>query len=442
MRAGWVAVVAAIACVSGSAFAQSPLLPPLAPGPGEGPPLPDGTAVSRPLTPVEEPPAPPPPDLPPEQTAGPIQRVEEVQQQKYVRRGPLGPAWDDLEFLLWWPKAHPLPPLVAGSRTGVPPALGDPAAVLLVGNRAIDTQDIAGGRFTIGWSLNERQTVGFELVYFFLGSRTLKTTVTQIGNPRVRALGLPFVNALTGREDVFSTGAPGVAAGSVYATNTTRVQGAEANAVANLIDGKNGRVNALLGYRFLQVHEGMTVEQLRFAGNGFGPIYDQFDAHNRFHGAQFGLHADLSRGALFCELTGKVALGRVFEVVKIDGATSLRTPVPGGIIDTALPGGVFALPTNIGRTTHGAFAVVPEGTFKIGLKFSECGRIYVGYNFLYLSDAVRPGDQIDRTLNPAQIPSLNPGGPFGFAGPDRPRPTISRSDFWVQGLIIGLETRY
>jgi hypothetical protein len=442
MRLGWVGVVAAVACVPGLAFAQLPTpLTPLAPGPGEGPPLPDGTAVSRPLTPVEIPPAPPPdvpPELPPEQTAGPIQRVEEVQQQKYVRRGPLGPAWDELEFLLWWPKAHPLPPLVAATRTGSPPVLGGPDTVLLVGNRAIDTQDVAGGRFTIGWALNERQTVGFELRYFFLGSRTFKTTVTQMGNPRVRALGVPFVNALTGREDVFATGVPGVSAGSIHATATTRVQGAEANAVANLVDGKNGRLNAIIGYRFLQVHEGVTVEQLRFAPSGFGPIYDQFDAHNRFHGAQLGLHADLSRGVLFCELTGKVALGRVCEVVKIDGATGLRTPVPGGIIDTPLPGGVLALPTNIGRTTHGTFAVVPEGTFKIGLRFSESGRIYVGYNFLYLSDAVRPGDQIDRTINPAQIPSLGQVSAMGFIGPDRPRAGFARSDFWVQGLVMGL----
>ena len=445
MRAVRAALIASIAYLAPAAFAQMPTpLPPLSPGPGDGPPLPGGAAVSRPLTPVEIPPpvADVPPDLPPEQNAGPVERVEEVQQQKYVRRGPLGPAWDDMELLLWWPKAQPLPPLVSASRTGAPPRLGRPDTVLLVGGRAIDTQDIAGGRFTLGWSLNEPQTVGFELVYFFLGSRTQKTTITQIGNPRLRSLGVPFINALTGSEDVFPTGAPGIAVGSVYATTTTRVQGAEANAVANLVDGKNGRINALFGYRFLQVHEGATIEQFRYTASSFGPIYDQFDGHNRFHGAQLGLHADLSRGVLFCELTGKVAMGRVFEVVKIAGATGIRTPVTGGVLDTALPGGVFALPSNMGRATHGAFAVVPEGTFKIGVKFNESGRLYVGYNFLYLSDAVRPGDQIDRTINPAQIPSLGQVSAMSFLAPDRPRLNISRSDFWVQGLIVGLETRY
>jgi hypothetical protein len=437
MRAVWAAVAAVCVVLPGRVTGQG--VPP-----ADEPPLGGGTTVSRPLTPVDIPPVGPPaintvePPKP-----EPVERVEEIQQQKYQRRGPLGPSWSSKELLLWWPKAHPLPPLVTGSRTGAPPVLGEPGTTLFVGNRALDNQDIAGGRFTLGWSLNEPETVGFELVYFFLGSRTLHQTFRDVGNPRARALGLPYVNALPGREDVFPLAAPGLSTGSVFVTTTTRVQGAEANFVANLHDGKTMKLNGLVGYRFLQVHEGLTVEQMRirFGTPGeFGPIYDQFDAHNRFHGGQLGLHADMSFGVVFCELTGKVALGQTFEVVKIDGATATFTPVLGGVAIQRLPGGVYALPTNIGRYTQGTFAVVPEGTFKVGLKLGDCARFYVGYNFLYLSDAVRPGDQLDRTLNPALIPVLNPGG--GFASPDRPRPLFNRSDFWAQGLLIGLETRY
>jgi len=347
-----------------------------------------------------------------------------------------------MELLLWWPTAQPLPPLVTASRSGAPPILGDPGTALLIGNRAIASQDIAGGRFTLGWAVNNAQTLGFELVYFFLGSRTLDETVRGLNNPQARSLGIPFLNATTGREDVFPLAAPGVSTGSVFVSTTTRVQGAEANIVANLADGRAFRLNGLVGYRFFQVHEGLTVEQMRVrfgAPSTFGPIYDQFDAHNRFHGGQLGLHADITGEWVFCELTGKVALGRTFEVVKIDGATSAYAPVLGGVAPVQYsPGGVLALPSNIGRTTENAFAVVPEGTFKIGIKLGDSGRFFVGYNFIYLSDAVRPGDQVDRTVNPAQIPALNP---TGFVA-DRPRALLNRSDFWAQGLIIGLETRY
>ena len=439
MRAVWFAVLIMAFYISSLGFAgRDPpgLLPPAAPD--EVPPLGGGKTVSRPLTPVEIPPDEPPVPLP----ADPLQRVEAVCEQSCVRRGPLGPAWDSMEFLLWWPKAHPLPPLVAASRSGAPPVLGNPGTTLVIGNRALANQDMAGGRFTIGRAVNDAQTLGLEFIYFFLGSRTLDETISGLNNPRARALGIPFINAATGRESVFPIAAPGVSTGSVFVSTTTRVQGAEANIVANLHDGKALQLNGLVGYRFLQVHEGLTVEQMRVrfgAPSTFGPIYDQFDAHNRFHGGQLGLHADISGDWVFCELTGKVALGRTFEVVKIDGATSVYAPVIGGVAPVHYsPGGVLALQSNIGRTTENSFAVVPEGTFKIGLKLGDSGRIYVGYNFIYLSDAVRPGDQVDRTITPSQIPSLGGGGLVA----DRPRGLFNRSDFWAQGLVIGLETRY
>jgi hypothetical protein len=452
MRARWFAVAAVFVAVSG-AVAAEPALPPVVPGPDNGPSLPGGTDVSRPLTPVELPPATPLP-TDPAPAPGPVARVEEVcQPTKHVRRGPLGPAWDEFEFLLWWPKAHPLPPLVTATQTRLTralpppqlPVLGRPETVLLVGGRAIDNQDIAGGRFALGWSLNEPETFGFELRYFFLGTRTLRARVSELGHsppasPRIRSLGLPYIDATTGQEAVFSLAFPGRSNGEVFAATTTRVQGAEANFVANLHDGKNVKLNGLVGYRFLQVHEGVTVAQVRYGGTDVSTIYDQFDGHNRFNGGQFGLHADVSRGIVFCELTGKIAFGQTFEVVKIDGSSVVSTPAPFGVSEQRHLGGVYALPTNVGRYTSSAFAVVPEGTFKVGLRLSDRGRAYVGYNFLYLSDVVRPGDQIDRTINPAQIPTLNPTGTF--SPPDRPRPVFARSDFWVQGLVIGLETRY
>ena len=205
------------------------------------------------------------------------------------------------------------------------------------------------------------------------------------------------------------------------------MQGAEANAVGNLFDRDGLRLNALVGYRYLQVHEGLTAAAARpFAP---GTVYDEFVAHNRFHGGQLGLHADWSRGGGVGARTGTVGSGGTFVVVGADGATDAGP----------LPGGLFTGPTNVGRWTRTAFAVVPEGTLKVGLRWGDAGRVYVGYNFLYLSDAVRPGDQLDRVVNPANVPAL--GGP-GLGFPDRPRPLFARSEFWAQGLVVGLEARY
>ncbi|HVL13053.1 MAG TPA: hypothetical protein VM529_10840, partial [Gemmata sp.] len=58
MRAGWVAGIALLVCVPTAALSQPPtILPPVAPAPDETPALPNGKPVSRPLTPVEVPPA-------------------------------------------------------------------------------------------------------------------------------------------------------------------------------------------------------------------------------------------------------------------------------------------------------------------------------------------------------------------------------------------------
>ena len=70
-------------------------------------------------------------------------------------------------------------------------------------------------------------------------------------------------------------------------------------------------------------------------------------------------------------------------------------------------GGLLALPgANIGRYTQSKFAVVPEAGVKIGYHLTPNLRLAVGYNFLYLSSVLRPGDQIDTGLDVTRIPNF------------------------------------
>jgi hypothetical protein len=216
------------------------------------------------------------------------------------------------------------------------------------------------------------------------------------------------------------------------------------NTVANVYDGRDAKLNFLMGWRYFQVNEWLRLEQGQYRYSPFGSVAqttEQFDAHNRFNGGQLGLHADARRGVVFCEMTGKIAFGQTYEVVKADGVTRLFTQGDAGpVFQTFAGSGLYAQPSNVGRTAHGTFAVVPEGTVKVGFRLGDAGRVYVGYSFIYLSDAVRPGDQIDRTLNPAALPLVS--GTASSLAADRPARLFNRSDFWVQGLVIGLETRY
>ncbi len=400
-----------------------------------------GQPVSQPLQPVEisEPPEPTPAAVPPDS-----EPAEVVVTERPVKG--LGDSWDSLNYLLWWPKSQPVPPLATSNRFGAP-ALGQPGTRVLIGGRNAGSQDQSGGRFVLGRSLNEGNTVGVEGVYFFLGTRTLTSRTSDLAHPRLGNIGLPYIDAASGTPDVLTVARQGFSNAAVAVSTSTRVQGAEFNVVANLIDRPGLRVNALTGYRFFQLHEGLhgattVVSPARDDGTPYGraEIADQFDAHNRFSGGQLGFSADATRGYLFAELTGKLALGGNYEVVKVGGRTNTLIAYSPAPLAASYPSGVYAQPTNSGRVAQTVFAVVPETFFKVGLQFSDRGRFYCGYNFLYLSDAVRPGDQLDRTVNPAQIRLLNPAG--SLAGPDRPGPLVNRSDFWVQGLVVGLEGRY
>ena len=59
---------------------------------------------------------------------------------------------------------------------------------------------------------------------------------------------------------------------------------------------------------------------------------------------------------------------------------------------------MFAQPTNIGHYSRNVFAVVPEVGLSVGFEVTAWLRLSLGYNFLYWSDVVRPGEQIDRVI--------------------------------------------
>jgi hypothetical protein len=425
-------------------LAPAPLAPaPLAPStlpPGEGPPLLGGKDVSQPLQPVgQEVPEPTKPQTISEVV---LPEVKCIPRERF--RGPLGPSWEDYELLFWWPMRQPVPPLVYGTRSGLPPVPGARGTSLLTGGSALDSEPSAGGRFTFGQSINAAETLGLEATYMFLGTRSFyRRTSNFVGSP-IQSFGLPYTNAITGASEILPLGQAGESFSALAVSTAVRVQGWEVNSVANVLDEKCMKLNFLFGWRYFQVHEGLRIEQtqLRYAPTpGVTQSADQFDGHNRFNGGQLGLHADMRRGIVFCELTGKIAFGQTYEVVKTEGANQLLTAATGFPMFQNFGGsGIYVQPSNFGRTANGAFAVLPEGTIKLGFRIGDAGRLYVGYSFIYLSDAVRPGDQIDRTLNPAQVPLVS--GTLPVFNADRPARLFNRSDFWVQGLIIGLETRY
>ena len=111
---------------------------------------------------------------------------------------------------------------------------------------------------------------------------------------------------------------------------------------------------------------------------------------------------------------------------------------------TTAPGGVLVPPFNIGRQENNKFAVVPELRVDLGYYLFEDVKLFVGYDFLYWTNVVRPGNQIDLfvndTLNPAS-PRFNQGGEA--VGVKTPAVDFQgQSNFFAHGLHFGLQLVY
>ena len=92
-------------------------------------------------------------------------------------------------------------------------------------------------------------------------------------------------------------------------------------------------------------------------------------------------------------------------------------------------------PMNLGFLT-----VLHEGNGYVGgYLVTNHIRAYVGYNFLYWTNVIRPGDQIDRVVDLTFVPNSIP---VPFSGQNRPQPLFKQSDLWAQGLQFGLELRW
>jgi hypothetical protein len=357
---------------------------------------------------------------------------------------------DGGEYLLWYIKNSRVPPLVVGTpggavtggNSGTPALPGSNGLRVLFGDTAVDMEDRSGGRFTLSLPLNPEKTFGFHATYFFLGSREVTFLGGGNGGPDSPIVGRPYVDAVTGADALRIVAAPGVADGILHVALSSRLQGVEANGVANVLGGEHYQIDLLSGFRFMQLAEGLVVHEreryLAGAGDLAGTTFaaeDRLSTNTRFYGGQVGTRLEFRRAGAFMNFTGKVAFGDSIEVVRYSGTSLTGTPFGTAYTPT---GDLFSLRSNVGRYAHESFALLPEFGLRVGYDLSDQARFFVGYSLVYLNRAVRAGDQIDRTVNTAQAP----GGATSLSGPDRPGAVLRTTDFWAQGLTLGFEYSY
>ncbi len=370
---------------------------------------------------------------------------------------PQGLLWFEADYLLWWTKGMNIPPLVTTGTTG---ALGAPGTRILYGDETILDDARSGFRVGLGSWFDCGRCYGLEGDYWMLGETSdhFRAASNSAGSP---SLFRPFFNVNPrgadnafdppAREDAEVVSTQGVLAGAVDVDSYSQLQGAgirfrrQLCCEAGCSGGcdpccqaveRTSRLDLLVGYRYVQLREGISIREdltslLSAPDQGDFDILDQFDTTNTFHGADLGVTWRGRHGPWIVDILGKLALGGVRQTVAIDG----QTVISGSLNDNGTyAGGLLAQRTNIGEHSRNVFAMIPELGINLGYQLTPCLSARVGYNFLYWSRVVRPGDAIDLDVNPDLLPPE-----MEFAGAARPRFEWHDTDYWAQGLRVGLE---
>ena len=168
---------------------------------------------------------------------------------------------------------------------------------------------------------------------------------------------------------------------------------------------------------------------------------DKFAATNNFYGAQLGARARYDADRWYGSGSLTVGLGGMVQSVDVSG--SLLT---NDFNDFAAPktygGGSYALPSNIGGHSRTEFAVVPELRLGVGYRLTPSASLYVAYDLLYASNVARPGEQVDRNINPTQNTAWTEEVDSVTEGTPAPTFSFDSTSFWAQGINLGLSIRF
>jgi hypothetical protein len=295
-----------------------------------------------------------------------------------------------------------------------------------------------------------------EATFFQIERRTAGSAIhasddLNIRTPFFTTFAQPIPGAPAGTLPVFTTipsTLPGTITVDAAAAGAPRVFGSELMLHYNAFNfGGCVKLQGQVGFRYVNVDEFLNVaDSVSIVPTGplivgssiivLPPIgvntFDHIGTQNQFYGAQVGVSAEACYGGFFLDGFAKFAAGGVYERVNIQSSTSF---VGGG----TQPGGALTSPLDVGSHSRQQGTVLTELGFNVGYQFSRGCRAYVGYNYIYLADIVRPGAQVGEALSTTRVTFA---GLSTTAGIPQSAFRFGQTEFSLQGLNFGLEFRY
>jgi len=183
-------------------------------------------------------------------------------------------------------------------------------------------------------------------------------------------------------------------------SSASKMWGAEANLV---VDTLCCGLELIGGFRTLDLQE-----RINLASPDDGNLVArEIGTRNQFYGGQIGGRASYRYGPFTVGAQAKCAFGHTHQSAAIATTTT----------DAA---GVVTIGPGVPRQTKGVYGILPEAEGRVGVEIGSGVIMYASYNVLWLTGALRPGEQF-------------------VAAPTIP---FTDTHIWAQGLNFGLEVRY
>jgi hypothetical protein len=329
----------------------------------------------------------------------------------------------------------------------------EPTNVPGAGNR-LSSGEQFGGRFTAGAWLEDEPGLGIEATGFFLNSRSASFSTTTGNTVDQAIIRLPGANntfITTGTQPTlfqsFSAFLVRQAAADLFGTESNGLWGAELNArwKSTALDA----VSCFVGFRYVDYHEELNVREsaqlnlpvgavpgnvtvLSLPGTIQESTADRIKTRNQFYGGQVGLDLDMFVRRFILDVRAQAALGVMHQIAEVGGATVQ----PNG---TVVAGGLLSGPLDGGSHNRNEISWIPEIDVKLGYMITPYIRAYVSYDFLYLFNVLRAGDQSGTQTSGVTVAVAGVPTPITVATPAF---RFKDSDVWVQGINFGMEIRY
>ena len=339
--------------------------------------------------------------------------------------------WGSVEYMYVWTKGRATPPLVTTSSNADEGVLGRPTTSVLFGGDEIGRSLQSGGRVFAGKWLDAEGYTGVGVR--FMGIEGDRTNFHR-SSAGVPLLAVPFFNVdplVAAPDSVMAANA--TITGSIGVKTSNDVYSVEPLLRIGLRESRDYRIDLIGGYHHTLINDGLSMNTVLQQGATLVHFRDDFNARNEFHGGSFGFIADYGTGPWSTSLLAKLSVGKNFEEVRIDGQNV--TAVGAGAPAVAA-GGIFAQNTNIGTYFRDEIVYVPEVAMSLNRQINSHLDISIGYSFMYWSEVLLAGDQIDTSIDGG----LLQGGPGNNIR--RPAFNFRETDFYLHAMTFGVNFHY